>query len=156
MIADLKVIPHILLYWPISSGADVGGMAAEIETSCQYSVRFCCHVTAGSRGTVWQNGVWHESVYECHWILQWRKYCTYQHSQQCLLNICGDKTLHWMWAKWGGGWVVCNMQALVYCWWKCTANGGDCSKVVFCSWLTYVGVSEKKIDFSYLFPWKLQ
>ena len=26
------------------------------------------------------------------------------------------------------------MQALVCCWQKCIANGGDCCKIVFCSW----------------------
>jgi len=41
-----------------------GGMSAEIKPSHQYSVTFCCHVTDGSRGVVWQNGAWHGSVHE--------------------------------------------------------------------------------------------
>ena len=28
------------------SEVNFGGMAAEVELSCQYSVTFCCHVTA--------------------------------------------------------------------------------------------------------------
>ena len=36
----------------------------EVEPSCQYSITFCYHATDGSRGEVWQNGIWHGSVYE--------------------------------------------------------------------------------------------
>jgi len=32
------------------AGAD--NMAVEVEYSCQYSVKFCCCATGGSRGTV--------------------------------------------------------------------------------------------------------
>lgn len=28
----------------------------------------------------------------------------------------------------------CDMQALVYCWRKCTATGGSYAKIVFCNW----------------------
>ena len=58
MKAALKVIPPILLCWPTTSNADVGGMAVEVEPSCQYSITLCCCVTDGSRGAVWRNGVW--------------------------------------------------------------------------------------------------
>jgi len=34
------------------SEVDVGGMAVEVETSHQYSIKFCCHVTDGSSGAV--------------------------------------------------------------------------------------------------------
>ena len=33
-------------------------MAAEVEPSHQYPLRCCCRVTDGSRGAVWQNGIW--------------------------------------------------------------------------------------------------
>ena len=52
MSAALKVTPPVLLCWPITSEANVGGMAVEVEPSDQYSVMFCCHVTHGSRGAV--------------------------------------------------------------------------------------------------------
>jgi len=52
----LKVMP-ILLCWLTMSEADVDGMAAEVESSHQYSILFCCHVTDGSRGAIQQNGV---------------------------------------------------------------------------------------------------
>lgn len=46
----LKVMPPILSRWSVTSQADVGGMAVEVESSHQYSVIFCCRVTDGSRG----------------------------------------------------------------------------------------------------------
>ena len=58
-------------------------------------------------------------------------------------------TKQWMWAQWGGAfhqrqqwqWVTTagadfykhSMQALIHCWWKCTANGGYCVEKMFCS-----------------------
>ena len=41
MRAALKVMPPILLCWPMMSEADVGGMAVEVEPSHQYSITFC-------------------------------------------------------------------------------------------------------------------
>jgi len=52
----LKVMPPILLYWPIVSEMKVVGMAIDVEASHQYSVTFCCCATDGSRGAVRQNG----------------------------------------------------------------------------------------------------
>jgi len=51
------------------SEAHVGGMA--VEDFHPYSVTCCGHATDGSRGTVWQNGVWHGNAYEAkewNWI----------------------------------------------------------------------------------------
>jgi len=50
MKAALKVIPPISLCWPLTLEVDVGGMAVEVEPSCQYSVTCCCHVTWQLRG----------------------------------------------------------------------------------------------------------
>lgn len=47
----------------MASETDVGGMAVEVETSCQYYVEFCWWVTGSRRGTVWQNGASHGSVH---------------------------------------------------------------------------------------------
>jgi len=62
------------------------------------------------------------------------------------------KNKQWTSAQWGGGafqqwqqwqWATSTgadfythgMQALVHCWWKCIANGGDYTeKQLFCSW----------------------
>jgi len=48
----LKLMTPILLCWPMMSEADVGDVAVEVEPSCQYSVKFCCRATDGSRGAV--------------------------------------------------------------------------------------------------------
>ena len=64
MRAAQKVMPPISLCWPSKSEADVSRMAVEGEPSHQYSVPFCCRSTDGSRGTVWQNGIWQGSVYD--------------------------------------------------------------------------------------------
>ena len=52
MRAALKVTLPVLLYWPTTSEADVGGTAVGVEPSHQYSVTFYCCVTDGSRGAV--------------------------------------------------------------------------------------------------------
>ena len=50
MRATLKIMPPVLLSWPMTSESDAGGMAVEVEPFHQYSIIFCCHVTDGSRG----------------------------------------------------------------------------------------------------------
>ena len=125
----------ILLCWPITSEVDVGGMAEEVESSHQYSITFCCCVTNGSRGPVWQNGIWHGSVYEakgCHWILP-------ADLQWCLLNVYGQSSVCERSEAVGGAfqqwfqWLVldghtdfyeCDMYANVHCWGKHKGNGG--------------------------------
>ena len=42
----------LLLYWPMTSQVDAGGMEVEVEPSHQNSVTFCCHETDGSRAVV--------------------------------------------------------------------------------------------------------
>ena len=52
--AVLKVMPLVLLCWPMMSKADVGDMVVKAEPFHQYSIKFCCHVTDGSR---WQSAL---------------------------------------------------------------------------------------------------
>jgi len=52
MRSALKVMPPILVWWPTTSEADVGGVAVQTETSQQYFFTFYCHVIDGSRGAV--------------------------------------------------------------------------------------------------------
>jgi len=52
MRAALKVMPSMLLCWPMTSEADVGDMTVDIEPSHQYSSTFYYHVTDGSRQAV--------------------------------------------------------------------------------------------------------
>lgn len=71
MRAAPNVIIHILLFMPLTPGADNGNMVIEVESSHRYSVRFSFYVTDSSKGTVRQNGDWNGNVYEymaCHWI----------------------------------------------------------------------------------------
>ena len=66
----LKVMPPMLCQ-PTASEVNIGGMAVEVEPSCQYAFPCCRHVTDGSRRAVCQNGIWHGSAYGakvCHWI----------------------------------------------------------------------------------------
>lgn len=44
----LKVMPPILSRWSVTSQADVGGMAVEVEPSHPYPITRCCRATAGS------------------------------------------------------------------------------------------------------------
>jgi len=52
MRAAPKVMPLILLYWLMTSEADVGGRTLYVEPSHQYSVMFCCCATDGDREAV--------------------------------------------------------------------------------------------------------
>ena len=90
----------------------------------------CNLCDGGSRGAVWQNGIWHGGVYGtkvCHWIPPCGKNCT--HWQSPVLAERLSKQC--MWAQRGAGWYVSalaqwdtsagadickrSMQALVHC-----------------------------------------
>ena len=78
-----EVMPSSSWCRPTTSEADVGGMAVELEHAHQYSIPFCCCATDGSRGALWQSGVWRQSVYEAKvwsWVSQCGKNCTHWHS----------------------------------------------------------------------------
>jgi len=42
----LEINASYFMMLAMTSEADVGGMAVEVETSCQYSITFCCCVAA--------------------------------------------------------------------------------------------------------------
>ena len=113
MRAALKVMLPILLCCPTMS--DAGSvMAAEVESSQKNSITFCCHETGGSRGAVWQNGVWHGSAYEaklCHWMSLCRK-MTPIDIHRCLPNISRDQTVDMSTVRW---WCI---SALARAMWK--------------------------------------
>ena len=101
-----KVIPPILLCWPMISDTNIGGMAVEVEPSHQYFITFCCCETDGSRGAVWHNGVWHGSAYEANlsnWIYPCGKSYTHWHSST-LAYVYGDQTVD---VSTVGQWVAC-------------------------------------------------
>jgi len=86
--------------------ADISGIAIEVEPSHRYSVTFCCCVTDGSRGAVWQNGVWRGSTCQalpceakmCHWIPPCRK----KWHPLTFISACWMfmDTKQWMWTQW--------------------------------------------------------
>ena len=78
----LKVTPPILWCWPTKSEADVGGTAVEIEPFYRYCITICCCATGGSRGAIWQNGVWHRSMYEAK-VWNW-------------IPLCKKNGTHWL------------------------------------------------------------
>ena len=140
-----KVMPLILLSWPMTSEVDVVGIAVDSDPSHQYSITFCCHVTDGNREAAWQNSIWHGSVYEAkvyHWIPPCRKNRT---------HICWTfmDTKQWMWAQWSGRCCV-SAVATATLWmaiqtftsWLLIITGGNIllmvvtmlKKKVFCSW----------------------
>jgi len=142
-----KVMLPILLYWPTISGMDVGGMAVEVEPSHQYAMTLCCCVTDGSRADglteqslswkwVWSKGVslnssmwkkwhpWHSFMLAEHW---WRPKsgCSTVRGGWCISAVV---MVTWKTSHVLGSHTDFNkrsMQAVVRCWWKCTANGGD-------------------------------
>ena len=71
----------------------VGGMTVEAEPSRQHPFTCCCCVADGSRGAVWQNGVWHGSAYEAKgwlWIPSGGNSGTHWHSST-LAEPYGDQ-----------------------------------------------------------------
>ena len=90
-----KAMPPTLLCCPMMSEADVGGMAEQAEPSHQHPIPFCCCVTDGSRGALWQNGAWHGSVGRAkgwNWIPPCRRNGTHWHLST-LVKIYGDWTV---------------------------------------------------------------
>ena len=79
-----KLKTPILLCWPTTSEADVGDMAVEVQSSCQYSVKFCCRATDDSRGAVWHGSEYEAKV--CNWIAP-------NDIHQWLLNVYRDQTV---------------------------------------------------------------
>ena len=138
-----KVMPLMLLCWPMMSEADVGVIAVVAELSHQCSITFCCCVTDGIRGAVWQNGVWHGSAYEakvCQWIPPCGKNGTHWYTLTLAEHLwrpnggcehseaVGDAFQQWRLQQWvttGSNFYQLGMEALVLCWWKCIANDGD-------------------------------
>ena len=104
---------------------------------------FHCCMTDGSRGVIWKNVIWYESMDKvCNWIPPcikngthwhlstlaehlWRPNSGCEHSEA----VAGAFQQCWQW-QWvtstGVRFYKCGMQALVHRWQKCIATGGDC------------------------------
>ena len=127
----------------LKSEADVGGMAVEDEPSCQYPITCRSRVTDGSRGALWQNGVWQEAKV-WHGIPPGRENGTHQHSltlAECLWRpnrgcehseAVGDVFQQWQQQQWvtyaDADCYEHGIQALVHCWRKSIATGSNYDK----------------------------
>ena len=138
--AASRVMLSVLWCLSVTSETDVGGMAAEAGPSHQYSITCCCHATCGSRGIVWQDGVWHGSAYEAkywNWIppcgnnfthgqsstvaeCLWRPKSGCEHSKAVVVHYCSGDSGSPLLLQ-----IFMSMKFLVRCWWKCTADGSD-------------------------------
>ena len=124
------------------SKADGGGMAIEAEPLHQYSLTLSSHVTHGSRGAVWKNGIWHGSTYEAV-VWNWKLPCGKNSTHWWFLKFSGDQTVDVntvVWcvsafetATWKTGQVLGShadfhkhvFQSFVHCWQKFIATGGE-------------------------------
>jgi len=127
-----EVMPPTLLCWSTMSEVAVGGMAVDVESSHQYSLTFCCCVTDGNRGAVWQNDVWHGSAYKAkdwNWIPLCGKSGMHWHSLTCWTFM---ETQQWEWAQWNSEWCISAVVVLTgghLCWcrfWQAW-HAGSCS-----------------------------
>ena len=150
----LKVMSSISLCCPTKSESDIGDMAVDNEPSHQYPITFYCLVTNSSRGTVWQNDIWHGSTYEakvCNWIAPCRKNSTHWYSPmlaECLWrtnsrryhsNSVGSAFQQWQQRQWvtstGTDFYWCSIQVLLHLFQKIIAKGGSyVKKIAFYRW----------------------
>ena len=96
--AALKVIPPILLCWPTTSEADVGGMAIEVEPSHQYCYILLPCDRWQQKGSLTE---WH-LTWKCVRIPLWgNKWHPLTFIDTCWIFM---GTKQQMWAQWGGVW----------------------------------------------------
>lgn len=83
----------------MTSEANVGDMAVQTETSCQYSVTFNYHTTDGSSGKAYQNCIWHESPFEKRHVTEF-----YHAEKMSPIDTSWTfmETKQWMREQWGG------------------------------------------------------
>ena len=140
MRAASNVIPPTLLYWPMATEVDVGGMTVEVQPSHQYCIAFCCHVADGQYDTMASDMEVHIKQ-KCHWISTWEKACSHWPSSRlaelllrsntgCGHNeVMGGAFQQWWQQQWvtfaGADCYKHSVQALVHPWWICIANSGD-------------------------------
>jgi len=135
---DLKILSPILWCWPSMPEADFGVMTVEVEPSHHYSITFCCYVTDGSRGAVWQNDISHGNAYGakvCHWITQCGKKC----NLLTFIDTCWKlmEIKQRIWAQWGSMWCVSAMVTatlccLCWCRYSWAHRASSCSSLTKC------------------------
>jgi len=87
-----KGMLSMLLCWPTTSGADVGGMAAEVESSHQCSITFCCWGAEGHSDRMASDVKVHMKQRCIPEFLHVGKKKVLTDIHQHLLNISGDQT----------------------------------------------------------------
>lgn len=98
-------MPPSLLHGLTMSEADGGGMAIEVEPSRWIPIMFCCCEIDGSRGAVWQKGIWHGTTDETK-VYNWIPPCgkiVPTDIHECLLNVHGDQPVDVRTVRW---WVL--------------------------------------------------
>ena len=138
--ATAKVMPPMLWCWPARSEVDIGGMLVEAEHPHQYPITLCGCATVGSRGTIWQNGVWHGSAWGakvCQWVPPCSKNGIHWHSWMLAVHWwrlnsgCEHSEAEWYILAVATVTVVTfagadvykyGMQVPVHHWWSCKAN----------------------------------
>ena len=118
----LKVMPPILLYWPIVSEMKVVGMAIDVEASHQYSVTFCCPSTDGRRNSLTK---WYLTR-KCKWC----KGVSFPHRTSCT---------HW------------HSFTLAECLWR-SNNGCECTEVVRDAFQQWRQKRERQAMFQIVMP----
>ena len=110
----LKVMSPILLCWPLTSKADVGG-TVEDEPSQQYSITFCCCDTDGSRGAVWQNDICHGNASKAK-VRNWIPPCRKKLHPLTFISACRTfmETKQWIWAQWGAEWCISVVATMMW------------------------------------------
>ena len=143
----------VLLFWSIKSEAD-GGMT--VEPSHQYSISFCCCATDGSRGAVWQNGVWRGSVYKAksrHWVPPHENNCTHWHSLTLAEHLwtVDVSTVRWWVVRFNSG--DSDVKDKLHSGWPCTAvtpQNEECLYQLFCvNWWIMTRVMCMKLNISF-------
>lgn len=78
--------------------------------SFPYSITFCCCAAGGSRGAVWQKGMWYGSVYVSLNSSLWKKWHPLTFNNTCWVFV---ETKQWM--QWNSGWCI---SAVLTSMWK--------------------------------------
>jgi len=150
------VLPPILLFWPMTSEVDVGGMAVEDEPSHQYPITCGC---------VWQVSAEGQSdKMASEMEAQMKQRCV---TPPCVLHVEKNGT-YWHLSMLSGclwrpnsrcehseGWAVCfssgdrNVKARPCCGWRCIAvmpwNEEHLNQLIHANWLIVVAKLRKSV-----------
>jgi len=151
MRATPKVIPPISLCWPTVLEADVDGNHSQGWTFPPIFCSFCCCVIDGSRGAVWQNNVWHGSVYVAKVCLHssiWKKWHPLAFIDAFWTFL---EAKEWMWAQWRHKRWQAMFQTAMH---SCHAGKLRVLQSLLCSWEFTLSNSVIVLFVSVVVAWK--